>query len=188
MFALSAIILLVGAVAAGPLMWGELSRGWGAIVHPVNPSSENQLQPVSPPPAEPADQPVVATEAGGVEAAPVHTGAPAAAGKITGVTASFADGSCSAGQPCDVRVDVHLDPGATVDSVTWKLNVYDRCSGEVHTGADVTLPVEQGRDGVYGLSKAFLPQSHALALAAVTSDPATAASEPLYVPAEKVTC
>ncbi|MDH6281002.1 hypothetical protein [Prescottella agglutinans] len=186
-FILSGIILLVGAVAAGPRMWAELNRGWDAIVDPVNPAPQNHLDPVSPPP-EPTSQPGAATGTGGAEAAPVRTGAPASAGPITGVTASFADGSCTAGQPCDVRVDVHLDSGATVDAVTWKLNVYDRCSGEVHTGADVTLPVEPGRDGVYGLSKTFLPPGSALAVAAVTSAPATAASEPLYVPAEKATC
>jgi len=186
-FILSGIILLVGAVAAGPRIWAELNRGWDAITDPVNPSPQNHIDPVSPPP-EPTSQPGAATAAGGAEAGPVRTGAPASAGPISGVTASFADGSCTAGQPCDVRVDVHLDSGATVDAVTWKLNVYDRCSGEVHPGADVTLPVEPGRDGVYGLSKTFLPPGSALAVAAVTSAPATAASDPLYVPAEKATC
>ncbi|MEV0946276.1 hypothetical protein [Rhodococcus sp. NPDC049939] len=185
-FALLAIGVVAGAVVTGPHVWAELKKGWDIVVNPVDFSDENTLRPVSPPPAEPVD-PSMATDAG-VEPASVQTGAPTSAGQITGVTASFADGSCNPGQTCEVRVDVGLDPAATVDTVTWKLNVYDRCTGEVHAGGDVTMRAEPGRDEVYGLSKTFLPPGHALAVAAVTSAPAVAASEPLYVPAEKVTC
>ncbi len=142
------------AVAA-PRAWDQLSRGWDALVHPVNASSaQNRIEPVSPPPPAPEDP----AAAGGVAPAAVDTGAPAASGQITGVTASFADGSCSPGKPCAVRVDVRLDP-STVGAVTWKLNVYDRCTGEVREGSDVTIPAEPGRDGVYGLSRATLPDS-----------------------------
>lgn len=185
-YAVLAIVVLVGATATAPRAWEQLSRGWDALLDPVNPSAQNHIEPVSPPPPEPADSAAPAT--GGVEPAPVHTGAPAAAGEIAGITASFADGSCSPGQPCAVRVDVRLDRSATVDAVTWKLNVYDRCSGEVREGGDVTMPAEPGRDGVYGLSRTTLPAGSALAVAAVTSAPAVAASEPLYVPAEKAVC
>ncbi|RVW02987.1 hypothetical protein [Rhodococcus xishaensis] len=185
-FTLVAIAVLVTATVTGPRAWTELKKGWDTVVNPVDLSEESTLRPVSPPPVVPADPAMAAP--GVVEPAVVQTGAPASAGQITSVTASFADGSCSAGQPCAVRVDVGLDPSATVDTVTWKLNVYDRCSGEVHAGGDVTMRVEPGRDEVYGLSKTFLPPGFALAVAAVTSAPAVAASEPLYVPAEKATC
>ncbi|GAB2656321.1 hypothetical protein ABI214_07870 [Prescottella soli] len=181
-FALLTIVVLAGAVVAAPHAWEQLSRGWDTLRDPVNPSAQNLIEPVSPPP-EPADP----AAAGGVAPPPVDTGAPASAGQIAGVAASFADGSCSPGKPCAVRVDVRLDPTA-VGAVTWKLNVYDRCSGEVHEGGDVTIPAEQGRDGVYGLSRTALPNSPALAIAAVTSAPAVAASVPLYVPAEKAAC
>lgn len=184
-FALLAIVVLIGSVVAAPRAWEQLSRGWNALLDPVNSSAQNLIEPVSPPP-EPADTAGAGT--GGVQPAPVDTGAPAAAGRIAGVTASFADGSCSPGKPCAVRVDVRLDPSATVDAVTWKLNVYDRCSGEVREGGDVTMPAEPGRDGVYGLSRTTLPAGSALAVAAVTSAPAVAASEPLYVPAEQAAC
>ncbi|WP_072687564.1 hypothetical protein [Rhodococcus marinonascens] len=187
-FTLLAIVVVVGAVATGPRVWTELNNGWNTVVNPVTLSDEDTLRPVSPPPAVPADPSVAATDAGGVEPAAVQTGAPASAGQITGVTASFADGSCSAGQTCAVRVDVRLDPAATVDTVTWKLNVYDRCTGEVQSGGDVTMRAEPGRDEVYGLSKTFVPPGYALAVAAVTSSPAVTASEPLYVPAEEATC
>lgn len=179
-----AIVVLAGSAAAAPRAWDQLSRGWDALVHPVNTSSaQNRIEPVSPPPPTPADP---AAE-GGVAPALVDTGAPPASGQITGVTASFADGSCSPGKPCAVRVDVRLDPSA-VGAVTWKLNVYDRCTGEVREGGDVTIPAEPGRDGVYGLSRTTLPDASALGIAAVTSVPAVAASPPLYVPAENAVC
>ncbi|AOW94483.1 hypothetical protein BFN03_05760 [Rhodococcus sp. WMMA185] len=182
------LVVVVGAVVSGPRVWTELNKGWNTVVNPVDFSEENTLRPVSPPPVVPPDPSISATNTDGVEPAPVQTGAPASAGQITGVTASFADGSCSAGQPCAIRVDVRLDPAATTDTVAWKLNVYDRCTGEVQAGGDITVRTEPGRDDVYGLSKTFLPPGYALAVAAVTSAPAVAASEPLYVPAEKVTC
>jgi hypothetical protein len=184
LYAVLALVVLAGSAVAAPRAWDQLSRGWDALVHPVNASSaQNRIEPVSPPPPAPEDP----AAAGGVAPAAVDTGAPAASGQITGVTASFADGSCSPGKPCAVRVDVRLDP-STAGAVTWKLNVYDRCTGEVREGSDVTIPAEPGRDGVYGLSRATLPDSPALAVAAITSVPAVAASEPLYVPAENAVC
>ncbi|QBJ97476.1 hypothetical protein ERC79_17165 [Rhodococcus sp. ABRD24] len=183
-YAVLAIVVLAGSVMAAPRAWEQLSRGWDAILDPVDTSSaQNRIEPVSPPPPEPAEP----AAAGGTTPAPVDTGAPAAAGQIAGVTASFADGSCSPGRPCAVRVDVRLDPSA-VGAITWKLNVYDRCTGEVHGGGDVTMPAEPGRNGVYGLSRTTLPDGSALAIAAVTSAPAVVASEPLYVPAEQAAC
>lgn len=184
-FVLLAIVALAGAVAAAPRAWDQLHRGWSALVEPVNRSADNHLEPVSPPP-EPTGP--AAPGAGGRSPGAVHTGAPASAGQIVSVAASFADGSCSSGQQCAVRVDVRLDPAAPVDAVTWRLDVYDRCSGEVQAGGDVTMPAEPGREGVYGLSKTTLPAGPALAVAAVTSAPAVAASEPLYVPAENAAC
>ncbi|RVW10756.1 hypothetical protein EGT67_06330 [Prescottella agglutinans] len=188
LYAVLAIVILAGSAVAAPRALEQLSRGWNALLDPVNSSTaQNRIEPVSPPPPEPANQTGAATEAGGVAPAPVHTGAPASSGQIAGVTASFADGSCNPGKPCAVRVDVRLDPSA-VGAVTWKLNVYDRCTGEVREGGDVTIPAEPGRDGVYGLSRTTLPDASALGVAAVTSAPAVAASEPLYVPAENAVC
>ncbi|RDI35563.1 hypothetical protein DEU38_10140 [Rhodococcus sp. AG1013] len=184
LYVVLALVVLAGSAAAAPRAWDQLSRGWDALVHPVNTSSaQNRIEPVSPPPPAPADP----AAGGGVAPALVDMGAPPAAGQITRVTASFADGSCSPGKPCAVRVDVGLDP-STVGAVTWKLNVYDRCTGEVREGGDVTIPAEPGRDGVYGLSRTTLPDASALGIAAVTSAPAVAASEPLYVPAENAVC
>lgn len=186
---LSAIPILVGALWFAPDAWSELRRGWDAVLNPVDSSELNQIRPVSPPPPLPpeGDRNLGAER---VSAAPmsVDTGAPGKAGPITEVTATLAEGTCVAGQSCAMRVDVHLDPAADVGAVTWELRVYDRCSGKVATSEQVTLPLQQGRQQVYGISRTALPTGSALALAAVTSDPAIAASEPVFVPAENATC
>ena len=186
---LIAILILVAAALMAPRVWSELRRGWDAVLNPVNPAEQNQIRPVSPPPPEPpADQAAPATTDVGRAPSSVDVGAPGSAGPITLVTATRANGGCRPGQACAVRVDVHLDPAAAVGAVTWRVNVYDRCSGEVRTGSDVTLPVQPGSQQVYGIVRTDLPPSAALAVAAVTSAPATAASEPLLVPAENARC
>ncbi|MFC7448599.1 hypothetical protein [Rhodococcus daqingensis] len=187
---LVSILLLVGVVWAAPGAWSELRRGWDAVLHPVNPSELNHISPVSPPPPAPpvADQANSPTAQGTAEAGPVHTGLPGSAGPITRVTATFANGECATGQPCTMRVDVHVDPAANVGAVTWHVSVYDRCSGAVHPGSDVTMPVPPGGQQVYGITSVVLPPAPALAVAALTSAPAAAASEPAFVPAENATC
>ncbi|NGP05909.1 hypothetical protein G6038_10570 [Rhodococcus sp. 14C212] len=186
---LVAILILVGTLWAAPRVWAELRRGWDAVLNPVDTSEPNRISPVSPPPPEPAgDQGKSATGAGTTAPGPVQVGAPAAAGPISLVTATFANGECTSGRMCAVRVDVHLDSTANVGTVTWKLNVYDRCSGAVGTSAEVSLAAQPGGEEVYGIGWADLPPAAALGVAAVTSAPATAASEPLLVPAENATC
>ncbi len=181
LFSLIALLVLGTAVVAVPRVWGELGRGWNAVLSPDTPTAGNEIEPVSPPPEPPP-------ELRGVPPAPVPSDAPASADPITAVTATFADGRCSAGRPCVVRVDAHFDPDAAVPAVTWKLVVHDRCSGEVRTGGDVTVPAEPGREQVYGLDKVDLPPGRALAVVAETSAPTVAASSPLLVPAENAAC
>ena len=84
-------------------------------------------------------------------------------------------------------MDVGLDP-STVGAVTWKLNVYDPCTGEVREGGDVTIPAEAGAGRCSTVSWTTLPDASALGIAAITSAPAVAASEPLFVPAENAVC
>ncbi|WP_051637625.1 hypothetical protein [Rhodococcus sp. UNC363MFTsu5.1] len=186
---LISILLFVGVVWAAPGAWSELRRGWDALLYPVNPSEQNQISPVSPPPPAPeAAQANSPTAQGTAEAGQVHTGLPGSAGPITLVTATFANGECATGQPCTMRVDVHVDPAANVGAVTWHVVVYDRCTGAVHPGNDVTTPVPPGGQQVYGIAKVVLPPAPALAVAALTSAPAAAASEPAFVPAENAKC
>lgn len=185
---LVAILILFAAVWMAPRAWSELRRGWDAVLNPVNPEEQNQIRPVSPPPEPPADQPTPATTDAGRAPPPVDVGAPGSAGPITLVTATRASGECRPGQACEIRVDVQLDPAATVDAVTWRVNVYDRCSGEVRAGGDVSERVQSGTQQVYGIVRSDLPPGAALAVAAITSAPATAASEPLLIPAENARC
>lgn len=183
MLALIAILLLIGMVWAAPKAWSELSRGWHTLLDPVDTSMPNQISPVSPPPPVPEAAPPPGTEPG-----PVHTALPGVAGPITRVAATFANGACEAGQPCTMRVDVGVDPAANVAAVTWNLTVYDRCTGVAVPGGAITVPVPPGGREAYGIGSVVLPPGTALAVAAITTAPAAAASQPVYVPAENATC
>ncbi|NLE82307.1 MAG: hypothetical protein GX610_22565 [Rhodococcus sp.] len=186
---LSVIPLLVGAVWFGPGVWSDLRQGWEAVLDPVDSYAVNQIRPVSPPPPLPPEgDRNPGAEQVAAAPMPVDTGAPPKAGPITEVTATLADGTCAPGGPCAIRVDVHLDPVADVGDVAWELRVYDRCSGKVDTTGPVTMSPEPGRQQVYGISRAALPPGSALALAAVTSAPDVAASEPVFVPDQNATC
>ncbi|MFF0815414.1 hypothetical protein ACFYVR_09720 [Rhodococcus sp. NPDC003318] len=178
--AVTVIGLIVGAVWAAPGAWTQLRLGWNTLLAPESQPAQDQISPVSPP-ETPAPAP-------GSPAAPVNTGLPGSAGPVTDVTATFANGNCAVGQQCLLRVDVRVDPRANVSAVTWKLTVYDRCTGAVLPGADVTMPVPSGEQEVYGIGSVAVPADTAVAIAALTSVPAAAASDPVYVPAENSTC
>lgn len=180
--ALVAIIALVGLAWVAPAAWSELNRGWHTLLDPVDSSMDDRIDPVSPPPPVPEAAP----EAG--VPGPVDTGLPANAGPITQVAASFANGPCEPGRSCTVRVDVGLDPAANIGAVTWNLTVYDRCTGVTLPGGAITLPVPAGSPEAYGIGSVDLPPGSALAVAAVTTVPAAAASEPVYVPTENAAC
>ncbi|MBF4481084.1 hypothetical protein [Rhodococcus rhodochrous] len=180
--ALLAIIALVGLAWVAPAAWSELNRGWHTLLDPVESSMDDRIDPVSPPPPVPEAAP----EAG--VPGPVDTGLPGSAGPITQVAASFANGPCEPGRSCTVRVDVGLDPAANIGAVTWNLTVYDRCTGVTLPGGEVTVPVPPGGPEAYGIGSVDLPPGSALAVAAVTTVPAAAASEPMYVPTENAAC
>ncbi|MEU5843031.1 hypothetical protein [Rhodococcus sp. NPDC047139] len=185
LLALLAVLALVGSVWAAPTAWSELKRGWSALLDPVETPMSDQISPVSPPPPEPEVAPPPA-EPGAVEPGPVDTGLPGAAGPITRVAATFANGACEAGRSCTIRVDIGVDPAANVGAVTWNLTVYDRCTGDVRPGGEVTVPT--GGQEAYGIGRVDLPADSAFGIAATTSVPAAAASEPVYVPVENATC
>lgn len=185
-FVLIALLLLIGMVWAAPKAWSELNRGWHTLLDPVDSSMPDEISPVSPPPPAPEAPPPAAGP--GTAPGPVDTALPSAAGPITRVAANFANGACEPGRPCTMRVDVGVDPAANLGAVTWNLTVYDRCTGVVQPGSDVTVPVPPGAPTAYGIGNVALPPGSALAVAAVTTGPAAAASEPVYVPAENATC
>lgn len=184
--ALLAIIALVGLVWVAPAAWSELNRGWHTLLDPVDSSMDDRIDPVSPPPPPPS--PASEGTPGALVPGPVDTGLPGSAGPITQVAASFANGPCEPGRSCTVRVDVGLDPAANIGAVTWNLTVYDRCTGVTLPGRAITLPVPAGSPEAYGIGSVDLPPGSALAVAAATTVPAEAASEPVYVPTENAAC
>lgn len=113
---------------------------------------------------------------------------PAAAGAVIRVAVRPMS-TCVPGQVCDLRVSVQVWPD---DSrripVAWSITVVDSCTGERtrHPGGAAKVPA--GADRVDGLTHVVLPQSRALAIVAVTAEPARAASAPLLVPARAGPC
>ena len=187
LLALLALLVLAGMVWMAPKAWSELRQGWNTLLDPGESSMDDRISPVSPPPPAPdvASPPV---EPGATEPGPLPIDLPGEAGPIRQMTATFANGACEPGRPCDLRVDVAVDPAANVGAVTWNVTVYDRCTGVARPGADITVPVPPGAQETYGVGRVDLPPGSALAVAAVSTAPAAAASEPLYVPAENATC
>lgn len=187
LLALLALLVLAGMVWVAPKAWSELRQGWNTLLDPGESSMDDQISPVSPPPPAP-DAASPPAEPGSTEPGPVPIDLPGQAGPITRMVASFANGACEPGRSCNLRVDVGVDPAANVGAVTWNLTVYDRCTGAVGPGGEVTVPVPPGAQEAYGVGRVDLPPGSALAVAVVSTAPAAAASEPLYVPAENGTC
>lgn len=184
------VLLAVTGWWAVPEAWSELRRGWEAVFTTEEPSQ--QLPPVSPP-KQRGDG---GTTGKSAEAAQPVTDRPEAvprlgpekAGPINGVTIERAEGACTRAAICPLRVDVMLDPTASPRDVSWSLRVVDRCTGEISTRQGVSMTARSGWQQVYGISRPTLPGSPALAIVAVTEAPATAASAPLYVTADRATC
>lgn len=108
--------------------------------------------------------------------------APASAGDVAAVDVR-ALGPCSPGASCVVRVHVGLVPRAASVSVRWDARIEDVCSGANATvvGGAVSVPAHADRADV--VERLALPAGSALAVTAVTTSPAVAASPPLWVPA-----
>ena len=77
-----------------------------------------------------------------------------------------------------------LQPRPEPQTVTWGFQVLDRCTGVAANapGGTVTVPPEGDRtDAIVTVG---LPRGDALAVLALTEQPAIAASAPLLVPAD----
>lgn len=190
MLLLTVVALLLGALAwwGGPPAFSELKRGWEALFLTGEPS--RQLNPVSPPPPEKSTtgKPDVVPATASNEPKKVTLPAPKQADPITGVTVERAEGACTPGKVCPVRVDVRLVPSAQQRTVAWSLRVIDRCTGKVAKRDGVSMTSLVGWHQVYGISRPKLPKGKALAIVAVTESPAKAASPPLQVPDRDTTC
>lgn len=108
--------------------------------------------------------------------------APASAGDVATVQVRALD-PCSPGTSCAVRVHVGLVPRPSPVVVRWDARVEDVCSGVTAkmAGGSVTVPAHADRADVVG--RLALPAGSALAVTAVTTSPAVAASAPLWAPA-----
>lgn len=107
--------------------------------------------------------------------------APASAGDVATVQVR-ALSPCSPGAGCVVRVHVGLVPRPSPVLVRWDARIEDVCSGARATvvGSSLTVPAHADRADV--VDRLVLPAGSALAVTAVTSSPAVAASAPLWAP------
>ena len=118
---------------------------------------------------------------------PVPALAPGQAGPITGVEVQPL-GACSPGARCAIRVTVRLAPSSTSVPLAWSFAVFDRCTGSLIELPGAQMSADPGWNYAYDTSYPTLPDGRSLALVAVTSAPARAASAPLLVPAGEPSC
>ena len=107
--------------------------------------------------------------------------APAAAGPITAVEIHPLQGSCQPATACPVQVTVRLQPQPSAQEVRWSFRVFDRCTGTTSTLPGVSVTALAGWPYIFGTSWPQLPDSHPVALLAVTEMPAAAASPAVLV-------
>jgi len=110
---------------------------------------------------------------------PLIAPAPATAGAVTTVDLRTLD-RCTPAAPCTVRVLVRLVPEAEPRTVTWVLQVVDRCSGGTATVPGGSVVIAPGEEQATAVGLVQLAQA-ASAVFAVTERPAIAASPPVLV-------
>jgi hypothetical protein len=104
--------------------------------------------------------------------------APAAAGAVRSVQVQLA-GPCSAGATCALQVAVSFRPGSGPTAIAWKLEVFDRCTGNTVERPGQGFIAPAGWNHVLVASAVQLPPARGAALVVVTTAPALAASAPL---------
>lgn len=116
---------------------------------------------------------------------PVVPPEPTAAGPIERVDLRPVQ-PCAPGTACALRTQVVVHPQAGPQPVAWDLRIVDRCTGAAVTVPGGSLTVPPGSDRADAVSTVALPDGGALAVVAVTTAPATAASAAVAVPADGV--
>jgi hypothetical protein len=109
---------------------------------------------------------------------PITPPAPAAAGNVAAVDLRPM-ARCEPAAPCTLRLLVRLDPGPGPQTVTWAYRLVDRCTGEATTVPGGTVTVPAGARQAAAVGTVALPDQRSVAVLAVTSSPATAASPPV---------
>jgi hypothetical protein len=110
---------------------------------------------------------------------PIVPPAPAAAGSVAGVDLRPLV-QCAPAAPCTVRLLVRLVPGSEAQAVTWSYLLIDRCTGAAATVPGGTVTAPAGGQRVAAVGTVGLPDLKAVAVVAVTSLPAAAASAPVF--------
>jgi hypothetical protein len=156
-------MLVLGAVVVGEVVFlrGDITADVGLLLDAGRGGSKSSV------PSVPAGRPLVAP-------------APAAAGTVAAVDLRPL-GRCAPGAACTVRLLVRLVPSSGPQVVTWSYEVVDRCTGTsvIAPGGTVTVPPPADRAIAVGV--VALPPSHGVAVVAVSSSPAVAASPPVVV-------
>ena len=112
--------------------------------------------------------------------------APSASGPVTGVDLRPL-ARCVPGAACQLRVLVGLVPGPVARRVRWTYLVTDRCTGSVRHVAGGAVTAAAGGSEVAVVGQLTVPAGRALAVTAVISTPARAASPPVPIPVD-TTC
>jgi hypothetical protein len=113
---------------------------------------------------------------------PVLPPAPRAAGPITRVDLRPV-APCAPDADCGFRMQVMLQPQPQPQPVSWQFQIVDRCTGGVVTVPGGTLTVPPDGDRADAVSTVGLPEGGALAVTALITQPAAAASGAVPVPA-----
>ncbi|MGN6331010.1 MAG: hypothetical protein ACTHOD_05065 [Motilibacteraceae bacterium] len=112
---------------------------------------------------------------------------PSTAGVVATVDAR-ALGACAPGTACTLRVVVQVQRQQRAVPVRWAVLAVDRCTARRTTLPGGSLTVPAGSTTASALRTVTLPKGKALAVGAVTTAPARAASKPLPAPARPPTC
>ncbi|HEU4676953.1 MAG TPA: hypothetical protein VFS29_13235 [Motilibacteraceae bacterium] len=112
---------------------------------------------------------------------------PSTAGVVAKVDAR-AVGTCLPGKACTLRVVVQVERQQRVLPVRWSVVAVDRCTTRRSTLPGGSLTVPAGSTTGSTLRTVTLPNGKALAVGAMTTSPARAASKPLPAPARPATC
>jgi hypothetical protein len=159
LIAVAVAALLVLLAGFGVLGWGTAGR------HPSPPAAAAK----SPSPlAQHSPSPT-----------PVPT-LPTANGPIQSVVET-AQGQCAVGASCAVEVDVHFQKTDAPMDVSWQFQLVDSCTSNATYVPGNTVHALAGWVHVVGTTRLTLPGGHPLAIVAITTAPAQAASAPLLI-------
>jgi hypothetical protein len=118
---------------------------------------------------------------------PVAALAPASAGFINGVVLRPL-ATCRPRSGCPLTVTIRLAPVVGVERMDWAFTVVNRCTGARTSVPGGSMTAQPGWTDVYDTRTVQLPAARLLAVVAVTTAPARAASPPLLIAAGSRTC